>query len=278
MFVRSYCPSASSVPTQCPPATYGSVRGLQTAACSGMCEPGMKICLPITRNLAWYYHLGKMYLHNRKLRFRRWFDKQSMLWIMCPWYVEYQYVIFWTKLLQLYLFLIEPGKFSTIGSVACENCAAGSFSSSSKSITCSSCGAGSFSADGASICTPCPPDTFASSMSATSCSPCGPSLHAGPGSSVCIPCTWCSVCTAGSYTIATGCVACDPGSYSIQSNVTACTACAAGFYGSQAGLRSGTCTATCPRGYDLWNKCTLLNTARKFPVKFPLFLDINFAQ
>ena len=39
-FLRSYCLISSPIPTPCPAGTYGSVTGLQTAACSGLCDVG----------------------------------------------------------------------------------------------------------------------------------------------------------------------------------------------------------------------------------------------
>ena len=39
-FLSSYCLIYSPIPTPCPAGTYGSVTGLQTAACSGLCDVG----------------------------------------------------------------------------------------------------------------------------------------------------------------------------------------------------------------------------------------------
>ena len=148
---------------------------------------------------------------------------------------------------------------STTESLSCTQCSAGTYSLS-RATSCITCGIGQYSSTGATTCTPCtaiPNAVFTGSSSADNCPftcTAGTFGVYGTGSVL----QACVVCVAGQHVVSTSCLPCAAGSYCPTSTsqlpcpansmsiagasaVTDCK-CNAGLY-----QQSGTCV-TCPPG------------------------------
>ncbi len=142
-------------------------------------------------------------------------------------------------------YLCPPGKYSNVtGSVACLNCAAGSYQDQPGQTSCIACEAGTFSnITGATSCTPCPAGTYNDLTGQTECQSC----PAGKFSNV-SGATSCTPCPAGSYNDLTGqteCQSCPAGTFNNTLGAIACHSCPAGTYND---LTGQTECQSCPAG------------------------------
>ena len=150
------------------------------------------------------------------------------------------------------------------GTVACQQCGAGTYQASRGGTACEECTSGSWCAEGSSVPTPCNGGSYSNATGLTSayeCMECPAGSACLAGSVVPTPCAsgsiapdlgteMCQLCEAGSYQAsrgATACASCTRGNWCAEGS-SAPTPCGAGNYSDELGLRSADECSRCPKG------------------------------
>ena len=143
------------------------------------------------------------------------------------------------------------GQYSSAeGQTACNSCAVGYFAATEGSTACDPCQPGSFNDEtGARVCDLCPVGAKSENQASTSCDECAPGTFASSeGSSTCTECPHgsfqssqgayeCTLCSTGYYAHESGsmtCSACEPGTYSETEGARICQLCQPGSFSGEA--------------------------------------------
>ena len=145
----------------------------------------------------------------------------------------------------IYLTTVTGTYASTTSSLACLQCAAGTFNPGQVAASsCAPCSQGTFaSASMASQCTLCPKGSWQTALASPApCQLCAPGSYAPLlNSTTCLRCPQGSYSTAPNQTALASCLLCSAGYYQSSQGASACSPCAIGTYSSTQG--STLCTA-----------------------------------
>ena len=170
-----------------------------------------------------------------------------------------------------------PGQFSSAGAVSCSPCDAGTYGASPALNTSSCtgpCSAGSYCPAGSSVPAPaaCPAGFACPSGSANGTAfPCPSGTYSVGGAATCTP------CAAGQYGTGTGLTLpvcsgpCDVGRYGNATGLTSSSCsgpCPDGRYGSAAGMTSSQCSGACAAGFSCPAGSTNATTAPCAPGQY----------